>query len=950
MRVPIAIIISLTYSISTYSQRVSSFSVDEGLPHSRIVALEEDLNGYLWIGTYGGGIARFDGRNFESFDESNGLISSVVLNVRPDSKGNVWITTPLGISRFNGKTFTNFKGDFIRGFFGFDVIEHHDTIFTVLRKDNLKLGAILGDSIVGKNLNFELQYPINKIFAVDDNTLYINLSNGDLLKKGSGIQKLGSKMKVSHFFKSRLGVHVLTPEGVFDIRSDSIVARYENFYADRVIVNDDFTYGWVRRGNSVSKLHFNGKKWNEESVPLPFNPSVIFIDQEGNDWFGTFGKGIVRYSPQNFARLDGGSISSSVYSFAADSDSNIWVGSNDGVSIYSRQGKFIHEIDFKDERKNRISSIALGSDNSLWLATNNGLAKVSSSGKVARWVTKANGLNGDSIRVIEVDDRGMLWIAYQNSNGLSVFDGIRNTRISTKDGLNEGMIWDLKYSRQHHTMFICTDVGIQKVSGKIFTPIEIPEFKDKILVSLGIYKNDYLLIGSGGSGLAIYNILNGTYSIITSKDGLASNFIYSVDSNQSDSIWVGTVKGIDLVVLDSQQKMKRSIHFNSQSGLGANGVNTNACFFYKNQAFFGLVDGAYKYSPNMQESGTSFPLHFVSVRSDVPVDVLTDSIFSTNQNAFEFIFKKVDKRGKSVRYQYRLINWDKDWISSSDNTKVNYSNLPPGKYKFFVQAANLENQVVDEISFSFNILFPFYQQLWFRLALLVAIVLIILSVIYIRVRIDVSQVLVAEKAKVEEGVRLRKEISRDFHDEMGNQLARIINYLGLLKMPSYPDKDFVLDKAVETAKYLLTGTKDFLWSIDPIHDNLESLSVHVRDFAERLMDEKGIEFRFFSNVSDNHSFPFGYTRQINLIFKEALTNVFKHSGASRVDLSIKMFDKELIIELADNGLGLGSEAYSKGDGIKNMLNRTSKLKGNLSIVNNNASPGVTVKLILTLND
>ena len=104
--------------VSAQPHRVTSFGVEEGLPDSRVVVLFEDLNGYLWIGTYGGGVARFDGRKFETFDESNGLANSVTLGLQSDSKGNMWVSTPLGISKFDGNTFTNFKGGFERGFCG----------------------------------------------------------------------------------------------------------------------------------------------------------------------------------------------------------------------------------------------------------------------------------------------------------------------------------------------------------------------------------------------------------------------------------------------------------------------------------------------------------------------------------------------------------------------------------------------------------------------------------------------------------------------------------------------------------------------------------------------------------------------------------------------------------------------------------------------------------------
>jgi ligand-binding sensor domain-containing protein len=128
------------------------------------------------------------------------------------------------------------------------------------------------------------------------------------------------------------------------------------------------------------------------------------------------------------------------------------------------------------------------------------------------------------------------------------------------------LFWDLKYSKELQTMFVCTDLGIQGFKNQEFKTLEIHEFKNKILLSLGIYKNQFLLIGSGGAGLAIWDIQAGTYTILTTKDGLASNFIYFSKADPDNFIWVGTVKGIDRVSLNENLEIKSLKHFGSQNG------------------------------------------------------------------------------------------------------------------------------------------------------------------------------------------------------------------------------------------------------------------------------------------------------------------------------------------------------------------------------------------------
>jgi signal transduction histidine kinase len=353
----------------------------------------------------------------------------------------------------------------------------------------------------------------------------------------------------------------------------------------------------------------------------------------------------------------------------------------------------------------------------------------------------------------------------------------------------------------------------------------------------------------------------------------------------------------------------------AKMGLSPNGVNTNAVLLEKDYQLFGMTDGAYRYLEDKEYNEAKFPLHFVQIRNNNrSIKPQTDSIFSDNENEFEFTFNKVDKQATVLRYQYILENWDRNWISATETNRVVYSNLLPGQYIFKVKAANSEGLWVDEITFPITILAPFYQRLWFKMGIVLTVGLFIFSFFYIRTKWKINQIMVAARAKNEESLRLRKEIGSDFHDEVGNQLARILNYIGLLRMPNYPDKNEILDKAEETSKYLLTGTKDFLWSIDPIHDNLDSVCVHIRDFGEKLLSEKDIEFRFYSDARTNTKLPFGYTRQINLIFKEALTNAFKHSGAEKVALRIHQNATSIDISLEDNGGGLNNQQDESGDG------------------------------------
>src|SRR5690606_24486160 len=84
------------------------YTAVDGLPQSQVNAVVEDDNGYLWIGTEGGGLARFDGREFKIFTTLDGLLTNFVVDIKIDSKHNLWMHHPRGITRYDGLSFKRF--------------------------------------------------------------------------------------------------------------------------------------------------------------------------------------------------------------------------------------------------------------------------------------------------------------------------------------------------------------------------------------------------------------------------------------------------------------------------------------------------------------------------------------------------------------------------------------------------------------------------------------------------------------------------------------------------------------------------------------------------------------------------------------------------------------------------------------------------------------------------
>ncbi|MBW2273858.1 MAG: regulator [Deltaproteobacteria bacterium] len=83
--------------------------VDIAYNPNYIVALLVDQDGVVWCGTWGGGLARFDGTSWKYYTVADGLPANHVFMLGRESKGRLWVGTSNGMARFDGKDFTNFS-------------------------------------------------------------------------------------------------------------------------------------------------------------------------------------------------------------------------------------------------------------------------------------------------------------------------------------------------------------------------------------------------------------------------------------------------------------------------------------------------------------------------------------------------------------------------------------------------------------------------------------------------------------------------------------------------------------------------------------------------------------------------------------------------------------------------------------------------------------------------
>ena len=184
--------------------------------------------------------------------------------------------------------------------------------------------------------------------------------------------------------------------------------------------------------------------------------------------------------------------------------------------------------------------------------------------------------------------------------------------------------------------------------------------------------------------------------------------------------------------------------------------------------------------------------------------------------------------------------------------------------------------------------------------------------------------------------KLRLNIARDLHDDIGSTLGSI-NILSKTAARKI-DKNIsgtegispIFQKIGESAEHTLEAMDDIVWSINPDKDRFNDLMIRMREFAIPLLEAGNISFSFEINGNYDQPLPMDVRRNVFLVYKEAIYNILKHSGASHVKISIQA-GHQFIMYIEDNGKGFVVDSGSRRNGLNNMLARAEAVGGKVKV-------------------
>lgn len=690
----------------------NTWSIEQGLPQISALAITQDRQGYLWVGTQAG-LARFDGVRFTAYNPENtpGLAGIWINDLHVDPGNRLWVSTYRGLTLHEGGRFR------IIPVVGAEPGAPFDTRdIEPLASGRIMVAApdgVYEATDAGLVLRHRLAHPANVLMAREDElwvgsrgrvyritgdtTVVMPLPEGDAdtvvtkLEESQG--RLWAGTSAGLFY--RQGNTWLRHEGGAPLATSPIESMLED--ADGNL--------WVGMVQDLARLQSGRLK---ELVASPgAGPSVraMFEDREGNLWLGSQWEGLTRmwngwtrrYGPRE------GLEDSTLWSVARGPDGRIWAGTNSGLSVM-QDGRFRQVVAGADLPHPNAYTL-LPEAGAVWIGTRRGVAVLR--GDRLETPEMLAPMRSAQINGMLRDRAGALWFA--TTQGL--FRQRRDDLLQM--GVSDGFS-DIRTRVLHETrdgrLLVGTQSGLYEVSGDraVLVGLEAGLRDDLDITAIHELDDGKLVVGALSEEMFLFD--GKRWTTFGRNSGMPVNSAFFITHDRSGFLWVGGIRGIHRVPVDDLLAVaegratqvrgemllnERGDRRGGQKGYCCNGAGNAKGFIHGGELWLPTRDGV------VAMSTTGIVKNPVAPRSLIERIRVGDTWRDADPSAdwqlppesrdlsFEFTVLSFQDPN-SIELRYRLVGYDDDWRTLEDPSRrvVNYTNLPPGAYVFEALGAN----------------------------------------------------------------------------------------------------------------------------------------------------------------------------------------------------------------------------------------------------------------------
>jgi two-component system sensor histidine kinase ChiS len=868
------------------------------LSDNNVLAIAEDQAGFLWLGTFGGGLNRFDPQTqeFTRFlhdpQSSDSPSANEIWSVLVDQSGSIWLATAEGLDRFDPASghFQHFisNAQYPSGL-------SQGSIQAMFQDDS-------GDLWIGTEQGLDRLDRDTQQFShyrVDARDVDPKDPEADLLYLPSSEEQVTYGLggtSVSAIHQDQQGLIWVGTDASLDCL-DPETDQFRHYFHSpfdpsslggntiSAIEQDRFGNLWIAiRSGGLSLFHPDTGQFSNfyHSPNEPYSlaggeTSALYADLQGNLWIGTSLSGVDRLALDTamFSHLHANLktpnslLDNTVFAIYQDPEGYYWFGSVGGLDRWDRRtGEFTHYVNNPDDpnslSNNWVTAIASGDPGELWVGTfRGGLNRLDlATGKFtvyARDRLNPAGMSSNVVLSLHQDRSGSLWVGTYYG-GLARFDQQTGEFIhylhdpQNPNSLIHDRVWAIYEDRQG-ALWIGTGGGLDRFDPQTeyFThfPIESQvSTKENTIDVLGIVEDDQGLIWitTYGNGIYQYDPAVGSFMNFRIKDGLPGDIVYGILNDQQGFLWLSTNRGLSR--FDPRKKIFKN--FNAKDGLQSDEFNSGAFFQTSNgELFFGGINGVTFFFPEQIVDNTMIPPIILTsltrggdpIQTEKSPEIIQQVILNWPNNYFEFEFVALDYTNpEENQYAYQLIGFDKEWNYLGVKNSGRYTNIPGGTYTLNLKGSNHDG-VWNEtgVKIQVKVIPPLWENWWVRGSLVLLLAVAIYGAYQGRVKGIQSR-----NRELESQVRERmKEIEQLFEQtkelavvEERNRLARDLH-------DSAKQKAFAALAQLGTAKSLVTNhtlsARNHLEEAENlVYEVIQELTFLIQEMYPLALQENGL--------------------------------------------------------------------------------------------------------------
>lgn len=730
-----------------------AYGVERGLGDFLILTLFQDRTGFLWAGTEDG-LFRYDGREFERFGRTEGLPSTYVGAMCEGADGTLWAGTFAGLVRWAGGAFEPVAGGSVppaepvralqgtpdgrlwvgqrsglyfgttaRGFFPAPGWPGGDaTALAVDRQGRLWAAAspaaeggrtrvlTLSDSgwrewllpgLAGERLTALAGDGAGRVWARSSTRLFVLDPGADAFRQArppAGVESQLGRLAVDRdgriLVPTETGLLVLHEEGWRLLGRDQ---GLPTGWAQVALVDREGSL-WI--GSTGLHRQLGGGVWYGYTTVDGLPSDVVralFRSSDGTFWVGTE-KGLARADASRFELL-AGTERHGIRTIQEDRSGNLYLA---GVPVevlrVDPRAKRIERFGAESGlRGTRVLRMLLDPEGTLWIAADGGGLRAARTGPgPLRFepVVVPGGNETEYFSGLILDGKGRLWAA--GEKGLAVRDGGTWKRFTDSDGL-----------RETHVAY-----------------------------ALSLRDGGLVVAYFEGAGLSRVTYDAGRIAVadlLAPGSVLATQKVFMLGEDRSGRIWAGTGLGVYSVENGAERR------YRAEDGLVGEDFN-NMTFLEDpdGSLWFGTMSGLARFDPLVTPPSVPPPATAIletklgprSWRGPAP----DAQRLGYRENVLEVRYAGLSfVRENAVESETRLVGLEPEWRASRIR-ELRISALPPGEYRFEVRSRAAAGEWGPVAGFSFSIAPAWWQSLWFRVLVLLAVAGFVALVVQRRLR------------------------------------------------------------------------------------------------------------------------------------------------------------------------------------------------------------------------